>query len=225
MSLILHIDTSTEKASIALSDAGDPIKLMINEEQKDHAAWIHQAISDAFAQLRLTLHDLKAIGITAGPGSYTGLRVGMATAKGLCYALSIPLIAVNTLDAMVAAAIRKEEAGLYCPMIDARRMEVFTGLYSRHGNLQMQPQAMVLDENSFHDELEAQNVLFFGNGRFKLQKMVSHPNALFTDVPFTASELSILINKKFNLSEFSNLTYSEPIYLKEFYNQLVNRSV
>jgi tRNA threonylcarbamoyladenosine biosynthesis protein TsaB len=222
MSLILHIDTSTEKASTALTDAGHAIALRVNEDQKDHAAWIHQAIKDTFTELGLKVQDLKAVGITAGPGSYTGLRVGMATAKGLCYALSVPLIAVNTLEAMAAAAVITEAAALYCPMIDARRMEVFTGLYTHDLTLQMPPQAMVLDENSFRHQLEDQQILFFGNGYPKLKRILSHPHACFADVPFSASELSVLINKKFNLSEFSDLAYLEPVYLKEFYNQSVN---
>lgn len=225
MSLILHIDTSTEHASIAVTDQGRSIALLINEEQKDHASWIHQAISDTFSSLGLKLQDLQAIGITAGPGSYTGLRVGMATAKGLCYALSLPLIAVNTLEAMTAAVVLNEEAGLYCPMIDARRMEVFTALYTRELNQRMQPQAMVLNENSFGDQLATQEMLFFGNGRLKLKKMLSHPNARFSDVSFDAAQLSILINKKFNLSQFNSLAYLEPIYLKEFYNQPIRKPV
>src|SRR5687767_4686808 len=169
MTRILTIDTSTEKASIALSEAGETIGLSINEEQKDHAGWIHQAIENLLASKSLSLKELHAVAVTAGPGSYTGLRIGLATAKGLCYALSLPLITVNTLEAMAVCAIAaKQEAERFCPMIDARRMEVFTAVYDQELSVIMKPAAMILDSTAFQTLLNDYRVLFFGNGYPKL---------------------------------------------------------
>ena len=136
MALILNIDTSTEKASICIASNGVSTALLENAQQKEHAGWIHPAIEELLEQTKYTLHDLEAIAVTAGPGSYTGLRVGMATAKGLCYALNIPLITENTLRAMALASRQAYDGKinleniLFCPMIDARRMEVFTALFN-----------------------------------------------------------------------------------------------
>jgi tRNA threonylcarbamoyladenosine biosynthesis protein TsaB len=225
MALILIIDTSTEKASIALSQDDEAIGLSVNEEQKDHAGWIHQAIENLLASRSIALKDLKAVAVTAGPGSYTGLRVGLATAKGLCYALSLPLITVNTLEAMAVAAIAAEQdAELYCPMIDARRMEVFTAVYDRKVNLILPPLAMVLDETAFQPLLEDKRMLFFGNGHTKVQQIITHPNAIFRNVPFDASCLAGFIMKKYNLSQFADLAYTEPVYVKEVYTNALRKS-
>ena len=218
MARILTIDTSTEKASIALSEAGVTIGLLINEEQKDHAGWIHQAIENLLDSKSLDLKDLNAIAVTAGPGSYTGLRVGLATAKGLCYALSLPLITVNTLEAMAVCAIAAtKEAERYCPLIDARRMEVFTAVYDQQLNPIIEPVAMVLDDSAFHSLLDESRVLFFGNGYPKLQQLISHPHAVFKPLNFDASCLSGFIIKKFNLAQFAALAYTEPVYVKDVY--------
>src|SRR5215831_19352433 len=125
MPIILNIDTSVESASVCLSNDGDVVGLSVNNNKKDHAAWLHRAIQELVKNTGLTLSDLDAIAISIGPGSYTGLRIGLSAAKGLCYALNIPLISVNTLQ-MMAHAARKEDVQFICPLIDARRMEVFT---------------------------------------------------------------------------------------------------
>jgi tRNA threonylcarbamoyladenosine biosynthesis protein TsaB len=223
MSLILNIDTSSEKASIAVARNGVTIYISVNTEQRDHAGWIHQAIDVALKQLGEQVTNLKAIGVTSGPGSYTGLRVGMATAKGLCYALQIPLITINTLEAMTHAALT-ETADLFCPLIDARRMEVYTALYDNELNIISPPTAVVLHERSFIEQLNTTKILFFGSGRVKLQSILTHPNATFAEVPFDASVISSIINKNYNLSKYADLTYTEPVYLKEVYINPLNKS-
>ncbi|MBO9635517.1 MAG: tRNA (adenosine(37)-N6)-threonylcarbamoyltransferase complex dimerization subunit type 1 TsaB, partial [Chitinophagaceae bacterium] len=157
MALLLNIDTATENGSICLSHDGKPIRTMVNHQMRDHAAWIQSAIKQILEETQNTAKDLQAIAVTAGPGSYTGLRVGMATAKGLCYALGIPLITENTLKVMAYAATQQSfpngdeysiKAGLknstiLCPMIDARRMEVFTALYDLQLNIVERPAALI----------------------------------------------------------------------------------
>ncbi len=210
MALLLNIDTATETGSIALSRNEKIIMVMVNADQKDHAAWIHNAIDEMMTQCGHSLKELDAVAVTSGPGSYTGLRVGMATAKGLCYALHIPLITESTLKMMAYAARAIVPGVLYCPMIDARRMEVFTAIYDEHLAEVMKPQPMILDERSF---AEQNNIIFFGSGSHKLKK----PNASFADVSYNASHLAPLAHDKFQAANFTDLAYAEPVYLKEFY--------
>src|ERR1700738_4487907 len=150
MALILNMDTATETASISLSKGGISLALSENKEQKEHAAWLHSAVEKMMQETGYRMRDLQAVAVTAGPGSYTGLRVGMAAAKGFCYALDIPLITENTLKVMAFAAREQtSDAGLLCPMIDARRMEVFTAIFQRDLKELMPTTAMVIDGNSF----------------------------------------------------------------------------
>lgn len=223
MSLILNIDTSTEKASICLATGGASIAVLENSDQKDHAAWIHPAIEKLLQQAEQSFQDLKAVAVTAGPGSYTGLRVGMATAKGLCYALGIPLLTENTLRVM-ALAVRNSytdevniENILFCPMIDARRMEVFTALFNPVLDEMMKSSALILDHNSFSDYLAGHVIIFSGNGIKKFQPLVSHPHARFSEISFSAEHLAELSDKKFANRQFEDVAYAEPLYLKEFY--------
>ncbi len=219
MSLILNIDTATETGTVCLSKDGEQLFLLQNSDQKDHAAWLHVAIDSMMREAGYTLHDLNAVAITAGPGSYTGLRVSMATAKGLCYALAIPLITENTLKVMAFAA--REQAGdpsfLFCPMIDARRMEVFTAVYDDHLEEVIPPTAMILDESSFSTQLEAHRVLFFGNGSEKWRNISKSPNAAFIELPVNRVYLAILSHKKYIDRQFTDIAYCEPVYTKEFY--------
>ena len=219
MSFILNIDTAVQTASICLSDDDKVLGTRINPSQKDHASWLHIAIKELLEVHRIHSGDLKAVGISAGPGSYTGLRVGMATAKGLCYSLQIPLITVNTLK-MMASAARNEGTELLCPMIDARRMEVFTAIFDQ--NLQeIQPSAnLILDESSFSTWLGKQRISFFGNGSNKLQAILKHNNANFINIEANASHLAPLSYYKFNQGNFADLAYSEPFYGKDFHSTM-----
>lgn len=215
MSLLLNIDTSTEDASLCLTDGETSLCLLSNRTQKEHAAWLHPAIQEALLSAGKKITDLAAVGITAGPGSYTGLRIAMASAKGLCYALGIPLIAVNTLEAMVYAA-HNEDTDFFCPAIDARRMEVFTAVYDKHVESILPPQSLIIQPDSFAGILDKNRILFFGNGHQKMEPVIRHPHAIFKNIGFNAAHLAIATFQKFQRREFASLSMTEPVYLKEF---------
>jgi len=220
MALILNMDCSMETASICLSQDGTALLTVQSEDQKNHAAWLHVAIERIIHEVGYAMKDLQAIAVTIGPGSYTGLRVGLAAAKGLCYALHIPLITVNTLELMAFAVQNQAiefSASLICPMIDARRMEVFTALYTKEMKELMAPVAMTLNKNSFEDYLFKQNILFTGTGTRKWRELISNPKVIFTETPLLAPSLAIVSRNKYLTLEFTDLIYSEPVYLKEFY--------
>lgn len=216
MPLILNMDTSTDYASVCLARDGEVLLLAKNDQQKDHAAWLHPAIKKMMQDARLELSHLDAVAVTIGPGSYTGLRVGLATAKGICYALGKPLIVINTLLVMAYAA-KEETSDLLCPMIDARRMEVFTAVYNHKLEVVKEPLALVIDENSFDDLLASNSICFFGNGSEKLKGVLKNQNAGFSTVLHDAASMIKLAEDAFMKKQFANLAYSEPLYLKEFY--------
>jgi tRNA threonylcarbamoyladenosine biosynthesis protein TsaB len=216
MTLVLNIDTAVNAASVCLAKDGKVLSLAKNEDQKDHASWLHVAIKEIFSANNLDITTVDAIGVMAGPGSYTGLRIGMATAKGICYALNKPLITLNTLLVMAYAA-KEVKTDLLCPMIDARRMEVFTALYTKELVIVKEPAAITLNENSFVDELVTKTICFFGNGADKFSKLINNNRAVFSKVGFDASSMVQLTEKKFQQKQFADLAYAEPVYLKEFY--------
>jgi tRNA threonylcarbamoyladenosine biosynthesis protein TsaB len=224
MALILSIDTALEEASVCIAEDKHVLAVKKNNRKTDHAAWIQAAIRDMLAETERSIGDLSAVAIAAGPGSYTGLRVGMATAKGICYAAGVPLITESTL-LLIAQRVKKEIAlhGLYafpilvCPMIDARRMEVFTCLYDIGLREVMAAGAIVLDENSFAAELQNHVIIFCGNGSKKWQHLCSHNNAVFVDVTQNVADLADAAHEKFNNNDFSDLAYTEPAYLKSVY--------
>ena len=216
MALVLNIDTAVNAASVCLAKDGHVLTLVKNEHQKDHAAWLHVAIKDVFTQNDLSMSAVDAVGITEGPGSYTGLRIGMATAKGICYALNKPLITLNTLLVMAYGA-KEENTDLLCPMIDARRMEVFTALYTKDLSIVKNPIAITLNENSFDAELSTSTICFFGNGADKFSKIINNPRAIFRNPRFDASSMIHLSEMKVQQKEYADLAYAEPLYLKEFY--------
>ena len=218
MALLLNIDTSTKRAGVCLAQDGRSLAMVENLEQKEHAAWLHVAVRQLMADTGFRMRDLQAVVVTAGPGSYTGLRVGMAAAKGFCYALGIPLITEDTLRVMAFAASEQlPEADLLCPMIDARRMEVFTALYSQDMTRLLPSTAMVIDENSFSDWLSDHKVSFFGEGSDKCKPIITAPGAHFVEVGYHVGFLGILSFLRYLQSEFTGLAYSEPAYTKEFY--------
>ncbi|WP_315825010.1 tRNA (adenosine(37)-N6)-threonylcarbamoyltransferase complex dimerization subunit type 1 TsaB [Paraflavitalea speifideaquila] len=230
MGLILNIDTATEIAGICVAKDGVAITNMVNREQKDHASWIQQAIAQTIQEAGCTMQDLEAVAVTEGPGSYTGLRVGMATAKGLCYALHIPLITESTLK-VIAYATREGmglstgQSSLYptllSPMIDARRMEVFTALYSMDLEVVIPGGAQVLDNNSFNKELENKILIFCGNGADKWKPLCNHSNARFYEgAGHSAAHLARLSEQWFQQKMWADLAYAEPAYLKEFYSHI-----
>ena len=216
MALILNIDTAIETASICLSEDKNVLQLSVNENQKDHAAWLTVAIKKMMKNSGHELSQLNAIAVTIGPGSYTGLRVGLAAAKGLCYVLNIPLITIVTLE-MMAIAAKDESADLFCPLIDARRMEVYTAVYEKGVKEVKPPHALIIEKDSFNDILMSNQALFFGNGSKKLESVLHHPHAVFKSINSNASHMASLSADRLMTFQFADLAYIEPLYLKEFF--------
>jgi tRNA threonylcarbamoyladenosine biosynthesis protein TsaB len=220
MPLILNIDTATDKASVSLALNGQVLQERVNGQAMDHAAWIHTAIKELMhVNNGYKMESIDAVAVVAGPGSYTGLRVGMATAKGLCYALNIPLISLNTLTIMAHATVAGISSSLLlCPMLDARRMEVFTALYDASLRELVPPCAMILSKDSFSEWLDEYRVIFFGSGSNKWKELVQHEHAIFKDGFYMPRDVATVSNDTFAQHVFSELAYTEPIYLKDFYS-------
>lgn len=217
MAIILNIDTALETASVCLSRDGEVLEMLKNDRQKDHAAWLHGAVAQMMERQGLAMRDLSAVAVSIGPGSYTGLRVGLSTAKGFCYALKIPLIGVNTLE-MIASAAAGDAVDLICPMIDARRMEVFMAVYNRELEEIRKPAAVILHPQSFDDLLANHHLTFCGSGSNKLQAIFEHPKARFSAAVADASQLSVIASIHYQRGLFADLAYTEPLYLKEFHS-------
>ena len=220
MSIILNIDSSVETASVSIAKDGVIITSSKNTIQKEHAGFVHLAIRDLLSQSSLKLKQMDAIAVTKGPGSYTGLRVGMASAKGLCYALNKPLITIGTLNALAAAAINEATPGnnLFCPMIDARRMEVYTAVFDAEMNEILAPCAMVLTNNSFANLLKSNNIFFAGSGALKWSRLIELKNSSFlTEIDIAGAISHLSYNKLIN-KDFTDLSYSEPLYVKDFFS-------
>lgn len=226
MSIILNIDTAIEIASISIAKNGEMIEEISNAEQKEHGGFLQTTIQKLLKNTSLSIKELDAVAVSAGPGSYTGLRVGIASAKGLCYALNKPLITIGTLKIAALAAIletNKEslsDSPLFCPMIDARRMEVFTALYNRNLEPLLGPCAMVLDQSSFAKMLLKNKIIFFGNGSKKWRLLCNDENARFITTLSNSLAMSKLAYKKYEFRQFADIAYSEPFYLKDFFTSL-----
>lgn len=221
---MLHIDTALSRGSVMLSAEGVPVSYMLNEQPHNHAAFVQPALHTLMQQAGIKATDVAAIAVSNGPGSYTGLRVGLASAKGLCMAWQIPLITLSTLQIMALAMQREAEtsgsgASYYVPMIDARRMEVFCAVYAQDQMEQVvSPAAVILDE-TFQDALLQQHkVMFAGDGSSKWQHMCTSPNAVFISLPGTEAAFAQLAWKYYDLQTFANLAYAEPFYTKGFYS-------
>jgi len=216
MALILNIDTSQETASVCLARDEEMLAIRLNQQQSDHASWIHMAIQELLTESGFILSQLDAVAVTIGPGSYTGLRVGLASAKGLCFALDKPLICIPTLE-MMAHAARFTDATLICPMIDARRMEVYSAIYDKNMHVVVSAEAIILEPTTYAPFIAAHPVCFCGSGSKKLQSLISSQHAHFEDIPFSASNMIPLSNQHYQLQVFSSLAYAEPLYIKDFY--------
>ena len=217
MALILHIETATKSCSVALAQNDEFItcKEEVNENYS-HAEKLNTFIAALFQDQNINLQNLDAIAVSKGPGSYTGLRIGVSTAKGLCYALDKPLISISTLRAMAYGIAQKESADLYCPMIDARRMEVYSAFYDDKNNEIRAVNADIINADTYQKEL-ASRVLFFGDGAEKCKQIIKHSNAKFIDGVYPSSkDMTALAMQKFNKKEFEDIAYFEPYYLKDF---------
>ena len=214
---ILNIETSTKACSVALHKNGELIVCREDVTTNfSHSEKLLKFISELFSDAKLSLSDLDAIAVSMGPGSYTGLRIGVSTAKGLCYGLDIPLISISTLKAMSFGMALEIKADLYCPMIDARRMEVYSAFFDINNTEVRKIQADIIDENSYKKELK-KKVVFFGDGSEKIKEKIKHKNAMFiSDIHPSAKNMGLLSYQKFNKSLFEDLAYFEPFYLKDF---------
>lgn len=218
--LILHIETSTNVCSVALSENTVCLFSKSNAEGMNHAALLSVFIAEALEVLKSENKKLDAVAVSSGPGSYTGLRIGVSTAKGLCYGLDIPLIAVSTLEVLTIqalAVVENKENALFCPMIDARRMEVYAAFYDGSGALKREISADIITSDSYTELLANQAVYFFGNGAEKCKSTLIHSNAHFLEnlVPLAENMISFA-EKAFNEKQFVDTAYFEPFYLKEF---------
>ena len=221
MATFLIIYTATAQASVCIVKDGEVLGCLETADQKSHASFIQPAIESLCKQTSIPLSSIDAISISMGPGSYTGLRVGMATAKGIAYAMGKPLIGINTLQIMAAAAKHKypEHNSAICALLDARRMEVFTGIYSHNLEPITTSTALILDAQSFENELVNAAILFVGDGAEKFKAICNHPNAHFdTTLSYGAADMIALTENAFTLTDYLDLAYSEPLYIKAFHD-------
>lgn len=219
MSLILIIDCSGTDAFVCLAENGKPLCVKQNIVQKDHAAFLHKAIQEICTENNITLSQIQAISVADGPGSYTGLRVAMATAKGLCFALNIPLLCFHNFHSLALEAAKKinEKDALYIPLIDARRLEVFTATYDYEMNIISKGTAVVLTESVFNEVLENQKVYFTGNGGDKAKTIIRHKNAHFVEVITTTEAAARISQMELDKNDYKDLKYTIPYYIKAFY--------
>ena len=221
MSIILQIETATASCSVALAKDGNIISHKQVDERNIHAKLITLFIEELITAAGLIYNNLDAVAVSCGPRSYTGLRIGISTAKGLCFALDKPLIAIETLEAMADGLITGNDQYsdmLLCPMIDARRMEVYTAIFTAEGKRIKPTSADIIDADSFSDLLQTHKILFFGDGAEKCRSVLNgNPNARF--LPGFVNSAIYLTNKaaeKFIKKDFEDVAYFEPYYLKDF---------
>lgn len=227
MALILNIETSTIVCSVSVSKDGMVKAVKESREEKSHAKLLTIFIDELLKELNHKIEDLDAVAVSKGPGSYTGLRIGVSTAKGLCYAKDLPLIAINTLQSMTKGIILKLqsnkisvkdfEKAILVPMIDARRMEVYSAFLDSKGEIVREVMAEIIDKDSYKDILTKQKMIFFGDGSEKIQKIIPHENAVFiNDVYPSAHDMATLSEAAYQNKDFENVAYFEPFYLKDF---------
>lgn len=217
--IILGIETATKICSVAISDGK---KLLAKKEEGDeysHAEKLNGFIEDCLKNANLSIHQIDAIAVSKGPGSYTGLRIGVSTAKGLCYALNKPLISVDTLQAM-ALKMKSENTDfdLYCPMVDARRMEVYTAFYNQRNEKVQEILAKIIDEQSFDKDLKTNRIVFFGDGAEKCKEVLANKtNAVFSDNGLPSAQfINEIASEKLENNQLEDVAYFEPYYLKDF---------
>jgi tRNA threonylcarbamoyladenosine biosynthesis protein TsaB len=236
MAAILNIETATPLCSVALAIKGEVIALRETLEEKSHAARLTVFIEEILKETGLKISDLDAIAVGKGPGSYTGLRIGVSTAKGLCYGANIPLIAVNTLkilyqqvivspDHLIRETLANPDT-LLCPMIDARRMEVFTCLFNTFGDEVESVAARIIGPDSYKIMLSGHTIIFFGSGMDKCKGFLAERRAILApDVYPHSASLALLAEDKYNQNEFEDIAYFEPFYLKDFVATISKKGV
>jgi len=219
MSFILNIETATQRCSVGLARDGEIIAIRESDEKNIHASKVTVFSEEVCNEAGIEMNKLDAIAVSMGPGSYTGLRIGVSAAKGFCYALDIPLIAISTLQSMAlgVSASEDKEGVIYCPMIDARRMEVYTALFDKHNQQLKDIEALIVDEHAFDAELQDHQIKYFGDGAEKCREVLEPKGMIFLeDVKPSATSMAVIAAMKFNKGSFEDLAYFEPFYLKDF---------
>jgi tRNA threonylcarbamoyladenosine biosynthesis protein TsaB len=224
MSLILCIETGTDICSVGIARDGELISLRESDEGRDHAKRVGVFVDELLRETGVMPNELDAVAVGMGPGSYTGLRIGVSFAKGLCYGLNIPLIAVGSLDALAEVAIEDNEAGILdvdnwneavlCPMVDARRMEVYTRLFDTSGKALSEVSAEVVTEQTFADVRREKQLIIFGNGAAKCREVM--PDATYISITPSARGLARLAQQRLSAGQTEDIAYYEPFYLKDF---------
>lgn len=216
MAAILCIETATTNCSVALSINGSATVLQEDfSKSYSHGERLHPYIDQVLEKAKLTFNDLDAVAVSKGPGSYTGLRIGVSAAKGLCFGLDIPLIAIDTVRSLALRAKPKE--GFIVAMLDARRMEVYQAVYDSNHKVLSEVAPLILEPTSFLDYLDKAKTVFVGNSNEKFKEICSHPNAVFLEPTLPSSkEMCALAQKAFDQKDFADLAYFEPSYLKSF---------
>jgi len=216
---LLHIETATEVCSVALSIGDEIVASVCSDKGNSHTEHLFPFIEELLTKSKYKISEINGVVLSIGPGSYTGLRIGASAAKGICYALNVPLIGISTLQSIVFGAKHQqndEQNALYCPMIDARRMEVFTALFAQNGAFVTEVESVIIDEHSFASELNQNIIYFCGNGISKCKPVLQHKNARFIDTQITASNMLIPALIKYSNKQFEDVAYFEPFYLKEY---------
>lgn len=216
MASILCLETSTTNCSVAIAVDGQIKAIREDNNQKfSHAEKLHVFIDEVLRVAKIDKSQLNAIAVSKGPGSYTGLRIGVSAAKGLCFALDIPLIATLTLEVLAQQA--NCEDCYIIPLLDARRMEIYSAVFNSEKKQIRETKAEILNENSFESYLAERNVIFIGDGANKFEQICNHENAIFLENKFpSAKDMAQLVEAKYKISDVENVAYFEPFYLKEF---------
>jgi tRNA threonylcarbamoyladenosine biosynthesis protein TsaB len=225
--LILHMETATDRCSVALSEGDELLAQMESGPERSHAKFLNRYIRETISAAGKELQEIDAVAVSKGPGSYTGLRIGVSTAKGIAYALGKPLLAVGTLENMAYGALKNKEIGdladihgpglLLCPMLDARRMEVYSVFYSPGLKQHRSISADIIEESSYREILDSHQVCFFGNGSVKCRGTIDHPHAHFIDWIYHSSKQMIKpALERYGRGHFEDVAYFEPFYLKDF---------
>ncbi len=229
MPRLILVETSTSLCSTALAENGLILEYRESETPKAQASLTAPYIQDMLSKQGLTVRDCDAVCVSMGPGSYTGLRVGVSTAKGLCFGAGIPLLAIGTLDTLVWQAIKENLVPEGCshivPMIDARRMEVYSALFSTDGKQETETKPEIIERNSFADLLQESPVLFIGDGAGKCRDIIDNPNAHFIQCCPKASSMLAPATIEYNEKRFKDTAYFEPFYLKQFVATVSNKKL
>lgn len=218
MGVILNLETSSTNCSVCLAKDGVILAMKeLNSENYSHAEKLHVFIEEVMNEAALKMQDLEAIAVSKGPGSYTGLRIGVSAAKGLCYALDVPLVSVSTLKSMASQLKSVDEDALVIPVLDARRMEVYSAVFDNHLNQVRETRAEIIDEQSFEEYIGSTSVHFLGSGAEKIKGIFNSENLTFhLDVVPSAKEMALISFDKFKNKDFEDVAYFEPYYLKDF---------